>query len=237
MTGDAIQLRGARTTAAGRRTDHAVRRERTAGVRIAHSLRHQGLPDTLEEICGSRVRVPQRLDLDSTTQSGSPPDLQTGFRQAAGASVIDVDVEAQVGGFINKFAPPMQDFIRGCRARMAARFPHAVQLVYDNYNFFVIGFGPSVRPSDSVFSLACQRKGINLCFLQHGPDLPDPTGILRGSGHVVRSVRISAVEDLDRPDIIALMDAELARARVPMEAAAGRQVIVKSVSAKQRPRQ
>ncbi|HWB37475.1 MAG TPA: hypothetical protein VHA75_15775, partial [Rugosimonospora sp.] len=92
------------------------------------------------------------------------------------------------------------------------------------------------RVSEAIFSLACHKNGVNLCFLQHGPDLPDPTGILRGSGKVVRNVILSAPEDLDRPDVTALINAELALARVPMEAGTVRRVIVKSVSATQRPR-
>lgn len=147
-----------------------------------------------------------------------------------------VQVEAQIAGFIDKFAEPMQVMIRDCRARLEKRFPQAVELIYDNYNFFVVGFGPTTQSSDSIFSLACFKNGVNLCFLQRAPELPDPTGILRGSGRVVRNVALSAPEDLERVDIAALIDAELALARVSMQASAGRQVIVKSVSARQRPR-
>ena len=147
-----------------------------------------------------------------------------------------VQAEAQIASFIDKFADPMPVMIRDCRARLEKRFPQAVELIYDNYNFFVIGFGPTTRSSDSTFSLACFKNGVNLCFLQRAPELPDPTGILRGSGRVVRNVALGAPEDLERGDIVALIDAELALARVPMHASAGRQVIVKSVSAKQRPR-
>ncbi len=147
-----------------------------------------------------------------------------------------VEVEEQIAGFIAKFAPAMQERIRGCRARMQALFPDAAQLVYDNYNFFVIGFGPTERASDAIFSLASHRNGVTLCFLQRGPDLPDPTGILRGSGKVVRNIALAGPEDLDRDDIAVLVDAALALARVPMEDSVGPRVIVKSVSAKQRPR-
>ncbi|WP_375489353.1 hypothetical protein [uncultured Jatrophihabitans sp.] len=147
-----------------------------------------------------------------------------------------MDAEAQVDSFIAKFAQPMQDKIRRCRAGLQKRFPDAIQLVYDNYNFFVIGFGPTERASDSLFSLACHKNGVNLCFLQRGPELLDPTNILRGSGKVVRNVVLGVPEDLDRADVRALIDGELALARVAMEASAGPRLIVKSVSAKQRPR-
>jgi len=144
--------------------------------------------------------------------------------------------EEQIAGFIDKFAPAMQVRIRETRRRLQARFPNAVQLVYDNYNFFVTGFGPTERPSDAILSLACDRHGVSLVFLQHGPELPDPSRILRGTGKAVRNVGLPEPEALDRPEIAALIDAQLALARIPMDASTARRVIVKSVSAKQRPR-
>jgi len=47
--------------------------------------------------------------------------------------------EKQLAGFIAKFAPEMAKRIRAARANMRKRIPQAVELVYDNYNFFVIG--------------------------------------------------------------------------------------------------
>lgn len=144
--------------------------------------------------------------------------------------------ESQLAGFVGKFAPEMQDCVRGCRAKLEARFPTAVQLIYDNYNFLVLSFGPTDRPSDVVLSLAAYAGGINLNFLQRGPDLPDPTSILRGTGKVVRNVRLDCPDDLDRPEITALIDAAEALASVPIGASEHRNVIIKSVSAKQRSR-
>jgi hypothetical protein len=147
-----------------------------------------------------------------------------------------VTAESELAGFIAKFAPEMQSRIRGCRAKMQARLPAAVQLVYDNYNFLVIGFGPTRRASDAILSLAAHSRGVNLCFLQHGPELPDPTSILRGSGKVVRNVALDSPDDLDRPDVSALIDGALRLAATPMEVSDGAELIIKSVSAKQRPR-
>src|SRR4051812_32701108 len=110
-----------------------------------------------------------------------------------------MDAEGELAGFVAKFSPEMQDRIRGCRAKLEARFPAAVQLVYDNYNSLVLSFGPTERPSDVVLSLAAFAGGINLNFLQRGPDLPDPTSVLRGTGKVVRNVRLDRPDDLDRP--------------------------------------
>jgi hypothetical protein len=144
--------------------------------------------------------------------------------------------ETEIDGFIAKFAPELQSRIRGCREKLRARFPRAVQLVYDNYNFFVIGFGPTRRPSDAILSLAAHRRGVNLCFLQHGADLPDPTSILRGTGNVARNVKLESPGDLDRSDVDALIRAALSLASTPMDEAAGPEVVIRSVSARQRSR-
>ncbi|MCW2758009.1 MAG: hypothetical protein JWO46_1755 [Nocardioidaceae bacterium] len=147
-----------------------------------------------------------------------------------------MSAESELAAFVEKFAPPMQERIRGCRAAMRRRLPNAIELVYDNYNFLVIGYGPTQRTSEAVFSLAAHARGLNLCFLQRGPELPDPTAILRGSGKVVRNVRLESVDDLGRDDVRALIDAELGLATVPMDDSTVPVLIIKSVSAKQRPR-
>jgi hypothetical protein len=57
-----------------------------------------------------------------------------------------VTAEAQLAAFIAKFSPEVQAQFRDCRAKMRARFPDAVELVYDNYNFLVIGYGRPRAP-------------------------------------------------------------------------------------------
>jgi hypothetical protein len=150
---------------------------------------------------------------------------------------VNVTAELELQNFIDKFAPAMRQLIHQSRTALSVRFPNMFQLVYDNYNFFVIGFGPTRRPSEAVFSLAASKTGLSLCFLQNGVDLPDPTSILRGSGKVVRTVRLTTAADLERPDISALIDEAAARASVPMSRASDGELIIQSVSAKQRPRQ
>jgi hypothetical protein len=143
--------------------------------------------------------------------------------------------ERQLSGFVAKFSPEVAKLIRAARQKMRQRLPRALELVYDNYNFFVIGYGPSERASEAVFSLAAQAKGVSLCFLQ-GAGLPDPKGILRGSGNVVRSIRLETVKTLDDPDVRAVMKTAAERAKVPFPPKGAHRLIIKSISAKQRPR-
>jgi hypothetical protein len=146
-----------------------------------------------------------------------------------------VNAEKQLSGFIGKFTPQVAKVIRAARRKMRQRLPGAIELVYDNYNFFVIGYGPNEKPSQAIFSLAAQAKGVALCFLQ-GKGLPDPKGILRGSGNVVRNIRLENAATLDRPEVRALIQAALDRAKTPMEPGSAHKLIIRSVSAKQRPR-
>ncbi|MFT3729369.1 MAG: DUF1801 domain-containing protein [Terricaulis sp.] len=143
--------------------------------------------------------------------------------------------EKQLASFIDKFTPEMAKRIRAARAKMRKRIPQAIEMVYDNYNFFVIGYGPSDKAGEAIFSLAAQAKGLSLCFLQ-GAKLPDPKRLLRGSGNVVRNIRLEDDKTLDHPDVEALMALALARAKTPLPASGKHQLIIKSVSAKQRPR-
>jgi len=141
----------------------------------------------------------------------------------------------QLAGFIAKFSPEMGRRIRALRAALRRRLPHAHELVYDNYNFFVIGYGPTERPSEAVFSLACQASGVALCFLW-GAKLPDPQKLLRGSGNQVRSLKLPDAATLDQPAIAALIAAAIKRAPVPFDPTVRPRLIIKSISAKQRPR-
>jgi len=143
--------------------------------------------------------------------------------------------ERQLAGFIDKFTPQMAALIREARQKMRQRLPNAVEMVYDNYNFFVIGYGPSERASEAIFSLASQAKGLSLCFLQ-GAGLPDPKHLLRGSGKVVRNIRLETAATLDHPDVRALIQVALDRARSPLPPDGAHALVIKSVSAKQRPR-
>lgn len=143
--------------------------------------------------------------------------------------------EKQLAEFIAKFTPEMATRIRAARAKMRKRIPQALELVYDNYNFFVIGYGPSEKAGDAIFSLAAQAKGLSLCFLQ-GARLPDPKRLLRGSGNVVRNIRLETADTLDLPEVDALIGAALERAKAPLSPQGRHRLIIKSISAKQRPR-
>jgi Domain of unknown function (DU1801) len=145
------------------------------------------------------------------------------------------DTEKQLKGFIDKFEPKHQALIRATRKALRKRLPGANELAYDNYNFFALGYCSSERPSDCIVSIAAGSNGVGLSFYR-GATLPDPQRILLGSGNQNRFIRIDSAETLNRPEVKALIDVAVAQARTPLSASGGGKLIIRSISAKQRPR-
>jgi len=141
----------------------------------------------------------------------------------------------QVASFIAKFNPAVAKLIRSARLALRKRFPTANELVYDNYNFLVFGFCSTERPSDCIVSLAANAKGIGLSFY-YGATLPDPDKLLQGSGNQNRFIRLESAATLAKPQVEALLCAAVAQAKTPLPAADRGRTIIRSVSAKQRPR-
>ena len=143
----------------------------------------------------------------------------------------------QLAIFMARFTPEVAGLGEAVLARMRSLFPGAIQMVYDNYNFLVIGFGPTERASEAIFSIAMSARGVSLCFLQAGrPKIPDPKKLLRGTGKQARHLRLESATVLEDAAVKSLMLHAQKLAIVPFDPHATGQLIVKSVSAKQRPR-
>ena len=127
---------------------------------------------------------------------------------------------------IAKQPPEMAKLTRAVLAKLRPRFPGAVELVYDKKRSLVIGFCPDERASNVINSIAVYSKWINLYFFEGGT-LPDPDGLLQGAGSMVRGIRITSADDLDRPAVKALMAEALKRADPPLNKKAKRRVIIR----------
>jgi hypothetical protein len=149
--------------------------------------------------------------------------------------VAAADPERQLAGFIAKFDPKTQTLLRAVRRSVRRLLPTANELVWDNYNFFVIGYSATERPSDSVVSIAAASNGVGLSFYR-GATLPDPRKILLGEGKQNRFLRLESARVLDRPEVRALVAAAVNQARVPFRARGRGALIIRSVSERQRPR-
>jgi hypothetical protein len=136
---------------------------------------------------------------------------------------------------MSRYRPEIAATARAALVRLRRQVPGAVEMVYDNYNALVVGFGPSDRASEAVVSIALYPRWVTLFFLE-GAELPDPKGLLRGSGTRVRSITLETAADIDAPAVQALIRAALGQADVRIDPAGRRRLMIKSISRKQRPR-
>jgi hypothetical protein len=144
--------------------------------------------------------------------------------------------KAQLDGFIQKYSPAVAREGRAALRRLRRFATGAVELVYDNYNWLVVGFGPNERASDAVFSLVFAPRWLALCFLQDAPTLPESRQVAARLGKVVRNVRLMTAKDLDAPAVRALIAAALKRADVPIKKSSRGRIVIRAISRKQRPR-
>src|SRR5882724_2372852 len=141
----------------------------------------------------------------------------------------------QLRVFLAKFEPRVAVSARSALSRLRKRLPGATELVYDNYNALAIGFGPSDKASEAIFSIAVFPRWVSLFFLQ-GAKLPDPDGLLQGTGTKVRHIVLTQPGDLEQPAIKTLMSVAMRSAKKPIDPSQRRRLVIKSISAKQRPR-
>src|ERR1039457_1671841 len=151
------------------------------------------------------------------------------------ARAASADAEEQLKTFIDKFELKNQALIRALRRAFRKRLPTANELVWDNYNFFVIGYSSTERPSDSIVSIAGGASGVGLSFYQ-GASLPDPHKILLGSGNQNRFIRLESKETPSSPEVDALITAAVAQAKTPLAKTGEGRLIIRSISAKQKSR-
>jgi hypothetical protein len=156
-------------------------------------------------------------------------------RRRSPAAKPSRDADRRLAAFIDKYSPEIAALARAALAKMRQRLPGAVELVYDNYNALAIGFGPTDRTSDLVFSITLYPRWVSLFFTQ-GAELPDPRKLLEGSGKRIRHIVLADADTLDQPAVQALIAQALTRAEKPLDKKTRGGIVIKSVLAKQRPR-
>lgn len=132
----------------------------------------------------------------------------------------------QLDSIIVRRSPEMAKLMKAVLAKLRPWFPGAVEMVYDKKNALVIGFCPDERASDVITSVAVYSKWLNLYFFE-GDALPDPEGLLQGSGAMVRHIRVTSADDLDRPAVKALIAHALKLADPPLDKKARRRILLK----------
>src|SRR5262249_59387300 len=149
---------------------------------------------------------------------------------------VSMTPQLQLTAFIDRYGPDVASTARAALTAMRKRLPGAIQFVYDKANSLVIGFGPTVRPSDAVFSIIVYPRWVSLCFLG-GASLDDPDHLLQGNGNIVRHISLGADACLlDTPPVRRLVAAALADADPPWKPRGAGRIVIRQASTKRRSR-
>src|SRR5262245_51191867 len=140
---------------------------------------------------------------------------------------------AQFSAFLSRFPPEIVALVKQCLPRLRRAFPACSQLIYDYSNSLVVAFGQSERGYEAFVAMAIFPRWVRLYF---DKSLPDPKGLLEGSGAKVRSVILKAASDLDHGDIKALIKAAIKHSGATFPRTRSTRMVIKSESRKRRPR-
>src|SRR5262245_20421862 len=140
---------------------------------------------------------------------------------------------AQFSAFLSRFPPGIVALVKRCLPKLRRAFPGSYELVYDYSNSLVVAFGMSERGYEAIVAIAIFPRQVRLYF---DKSLPDPKGLLQGSGAKVRSVTLKAASDLDHGGIRALIKAAIKHSGVTFPRTRSTRMIIKSESKKRRPR-
>lgn len=102
--------------------------------------------------------------------------------------------------FLQPYDREIRDLAFQLRALVLEEMAPCHENIYDAYSAVAIGYGTSDRLRDGILHVAVYSKHVNLGF-NDGATLPDPKGILLGSGNRIRHLTIKTPEDIKRPEI------------------------------------
>jgi len=116
-----------------------------------------------------------------------------------------------INELLEGYSPEVRDLaLRACDL-VRSVLPDAVVKVHPGWKNIIFGTGP--RMGDMVVAVIPHRSRINLQFV--GADLPDPAGLLEGTGKMGRHVKVASPAVLENPAVRDLLLAAVAHQSHP----------------------
>ena len=105
--------------------------------------------------------------------------------------------------FLLNYPDAVRELARSARALILTVMPNTVEQLDPPANLIAYGLDRSYK--GLICSITLHKLHINLMFAQ-GASLPDPQGLLQGTGKLARHVRIERLADLEAPEIRHLLE-------------------------------
>ena len=119
----------------------------------------------------------------------------------------DEALEADVDRLLAQSSAEIQAIARALRSTVRTAFPNAIEQV--DFPDRVISFGHTTQMRGLLFAIIPHTAHVNL-QLADGAVLPDPEGLVEGTGKRIRHVKIRSVEAASSVALVAIIEAQLA---------------------------
>lgn len=113
-------------------------------------------------------------------------------------------------------SPKVRDLALRVRELIVEVMPDVVEVPWPTQGIAGYGVGPK-KMSEHFCYISTHKDHIDLGF-NYGSELPDPEGLLAGTGKLFRHIKINTPEDLARPAVRRLLEAA-ATHRMPLKPA------------------
>ena len=123
---------------------------------------------------------------------------------------MPVGLEADVEKLLGEHSAELAAIEHALRATIRREFPDAVEQV--DFGNKLLAVGKSMAMRDLAFAIIPHSAHVNL-QLPDGVDLPDPDGMIEGTGKRIRHVKVRSVEAASSSAVRAIVDAQVALRR------------------------
>lgn len=110
--------------------------------------------------------------------------------------------------FLMNYSGAVRELVRSARALILAVMPDTIEQFDPSANLIAYGLDRSYK--GLICGITLHKAYINIMLAQ-GASLPDPEGLLQGTGKLARHIRIERLADLEAPEIRRLLETALQR--------------------------
>jgi hypothetical protein len=116
-------------------------------------------------------------------------------------------IPREVEQLLEPYPPEVRALALAARELITHVVPDATEIADASAKVIGYGYGPGYK--DTICTLILSKRGVKV-GIARGSELPDPEGLLQGSGKVHRHVPLQEMDDLKQPGLKRLLEAGLA---------------------------
>ena len=124
--------------------------------------------------------------------------------------MTDEPLEAQIDRLLAPHTPVVAATARALRSAVLDAAPASVEEV--DFGNKLIAYGSSMMMRDLTFAIIPHSAHVNL-QLADGAELPNPEGLIEGTGKRIRHVKVRSVEAARSPAVRSVIEAQLQHRR------------------------